>query len=452
MNFALNDYKFSNYNHKIYLDDDVYLYNAFTGGFGKVDKSNKELVAKYEFNENKIPEEIIKDENFLNSLLEGGFLVYKDIDEFNMLLAANDISRYSKQSLALTLVPTLSCNFRCVYCFEKDKEYPNLHMTPEVIESTVNFIDSTLKNDSSLSISWFGGEPLARFDILKELQLKINDLSKRKNLKTYSSIITNGYLLNRKISDELVDLGIKFAQVTIDGDKHTHDERRMLKNGDGTYEKIIENLLQASEDLNIAVRVNINKENVNSMDDFLESLKSTGISNKKNIKFYFSVVRDYDTSKNCIMENCYTTQEYAEEEIQLYRMAQNKNIPISISISPRMSGCAAVSPYSYIIEPDGSLQKCWNLVGDTSKRVGNLMEKQSEKYIANELKWYSWRINEKDKCRTCNILPLCMGGCPYFDVYNHEMYEKSEYSCNSLKYNLNDILKLIAIKYLNENK
>lgn len=162
-------------------------------------------------------------------------------------------------------------------------------------------------------------------------------------------------------------------------------------------------------------------------------------------------MRDYDTSKNCLNKTCYTTKEYAQEEMKLYQLAQEKNIPISISINPQVSGCAAVSPNSYIVEPDGSLQKCWNLVGDSDKCVGNLLENKSEIRLSNELKWYSWRINEKEKCKNCNILPLCMGGCPYFDVYNHEMYEKSEYSCNSLKYNLDDILKLIAYRYLNQS-
>ncbi|WP_346938787.1 radical SAM/SPASM domain-containing protein [uncultured Clostridium sp.] len=452
MGFDLSNYKFSKYNHKIFLNKDIYLYNAFTGGFGKVDEKNKELAIKYDFTGSVIEADLVQDNKFLNSLLEGGFLVYKDIDEYNMLLAASDISRYNNQSMSLTLVPTLSCNFRCVYCFEKDKCYPNQHMTPEVIDATVKFIDDSLKNDSNLSITWFGGEPLVRFDILKELQLKINELSKKKNLNVYSSIITNGYLLNKKTSDELVELGITFVQVTIDGDKHTHDERRMLHDGNGTYDRIIQNLLESNDKLDIALRVNINKDNSDCMDSFLESLKKTGISDKKNIKTYFSVVRDYDTSKSCLNETCYTTKEYAQEEMKLYRLAQEKSIPISISINPQVSVCAAVSPNSYIIEPDGSLQKCWNLVGDPDKCVGNILKNKSERYLSNQIKWYSWRINEKEKCKNCSILPLCMGGCPYFDVYNHEIYEKSEYSCNSLKYNLDDILKLIAYRYLNEAK
>lgn len=107
------------------------------------------------------------------------------------------------------------------------------------------------------------------FDILKKLQLKVNELSKKKNLSVYSSVITNGYLLNKEISDELVELGITFVQVTIDGDKHTHDERRMLHNGNGTYDRIIQNLLEANDKLNIAVRVNISKDNTDCMDSFL---------------------------------------------------------------------------------------------------------------------------------------------------------------------------------------
>jgi len=34
----------------------------------------------------------------------------------------------------MTLIPTMNCNFRCPYCYEKDKKYPVKKMTTEVMD------------------------------------------------------------------------------------------------------------------------------------------------------------------------------------------------------------------------------------------------------------------------------------------------------------------------------
>lgn len=454
MNFDLSTYKFSNYNHKVFLDGKIYLFNALTGGFGEVNENNRKVVEECNFRGDDIPQNITVDDKLLNSLILGGFLIYKDIDELNMLTSVNNIARFSgENSLGLTLIPTMKCNFRCTYCFEKCEGYPDEDMSPEIMQKVIELINNRVKNEGNLSIAWFGGEPLVKFDIVKELQSKINYLAKEKNINVHSSIITNGYLLNKKVSDELVDLGVKFAQVTIDGSKEIHDQRRVLTNGQGTYEKIIKNLLESNEELQISIRVNIDKKNIGCIDDFLDSLKKSGIVNKKNIRLYFSVVRDYDTAKGCIAENCYNIKEYSQEEMKLNELALRKGIKTRTPINPQISSCGAVSTKALLVEPDGSLQKCWSLVGNKDTRIGHLdtnqLDEQKNLFTSNEIKWYSWSGYKKDECKKCSILPLCMGGCPYYDIYNNRAYSDSEYSCAALKYNLKDTLKLIAHEHLN---
>jgi len=47
-------------------------------------------------------------------------------------------------------------------------------------------------------------------------------------------MITNGYLLNEKNIDFIINNEIKFLQITIDGNEEIHNKRRYLKNGNPT--------------------------------------------------------------------------------------------------------------------------------------------------------------------------------------------------------------------------
>jgi len=54
---------------------------------------------------------------------------------------------------------------------------------------------------------------------------------------------------------------------------------------------------------------------------------------------------------------------------------------------------------------------------------------------------------ENNECRECNVLPLCMGGCPDHIIQNGTA------KCNSIRYNAKEITKLIyEIKKTNKEK
>ena len=49
--FDLKEYKFSKYNHKIVMNGNVYMYNAFYGGFCKFRQEFKEKALGVDFND-----------------------------------------------------------------------------------------------------------------------------------------------------------------------------------------------------------------------------------------------------------------------------------------------------------------------------------------------------------------------------------------------------------------
>lgn len=447
--FDLKEYKFSRYNHKIVMNGNVYMYNAFSGGFCKFRQEFKEKALEVDFNDDASMKKIAQfPDEVIGELIKGCFVIPKGTDEFAIIKSRHLVSRFSdNNALSLTLVPTMACNFRCTYCFEADKNYPCNYMSDEVIEAIITLIDTKLKDGGELAITWYGGEPLIRFDIIKKLQIKVLEIAKKKNLSFNSAIITNGFLLTKQVSDEFVELGIRFAQVTIDGTREIHDAKRIAANGQGTFDTIIENILEINKDLTVSIRVNIEKDNVGVMSDFMDYLIKIGIAKAKNIKLYFAVVKNYGIESSTLC-NHYTVKEFAEEEVKLNELAYSKGIYIKNNIDPNVYVCGSLSPKTFVIEPDGTMQKCWGLVGEKESAIGNILDLNASDacYIQNLAKWYSWTKFENEECRECNVLPVCMGGCP---LHTLDGKLNEDYKCSTYKYNLEKILSMVAKNYAN---
>ena len=115
--------KESDYNY-IYDDlgkDQVVFYNSRTGALAVVhDAQYQQFKAFQETGK------AIEDTEFLNKLLKCGYLLPAGVDEKFLITTNMMFGRYSKNSLSLTIAPTMACNFRCIYCFEQG-HYGNLN-------------------------------------------------------------------------------------------------------------------------------------------------------------------------------------------------------------------------------------------------------------------------------------------------------------------------------------
>ena len=79
-------------------------------------------------------------------------------------------SAYREDLLNLIIVPTTACNFACPYCFEPKKS--SKVMTVEVMDGIISFINSHTKAED-LYLTWYGGEPLLAFNIIRTLYNRI---------------------------------------------------------------------------------------------------------------------------------------------------------------------------------------------------------------------------------------------------------------------------------------
>lgn len=133
------------------------------------------------------------------------------------------------------------CNLICSYCFNKN-------MTGRIIsfEKAKGFLDkmfSTFPNGEKYFVDLSEkGEPLMNLPVILKIARYCQDKSNELNVEVLPTFVCNGTLLSPIVAEILQKNGILFG-VSLDGDKETHDLYRKNKNGQGTYDEIIHNVL-----------------------------------------------------------------------------------------------------------------------------------------------------------------------------------------------------------------
>ncbi len=141
--------KASLYNMWIKEKEEAFLYNTLTGAFVKVNPDNIFRIKNILKKPNSFLES--KNEEIFKQLLFGGFLIPDELDELKILKFRNMWGRFRGfNSLGLVIAPTLACNFRCLYCYQKIKE---IDMNEEIQNQLIEFVKKALKDKKFFGVT-----------------------------------------------------------------------------------------------------------------------------------------------------------------------------------------------------------------------------------------------------------------------------------------------------------
>ncbi len=376
-------------------------------------------------------------EQTLLTQMQRGLFVHSDqISELDAIKFQHRSTRFETSSLGLVIAPTMACNMACKYCFEDNKRG---RMSPEIINATVEFIKRRAPELKALEISWYGGEPLLALDVIEEMTTRILELAREFKFQFVATMITNGYLLTPPNVDRLVALKVGAAQITVDGPARLHDVKRPLKNGKGSFDQIIENLKYASTKMAIAVRVNVDKSfTAEIIGELLDELVAAEL--RERVSVNFGLLEPASSVCANIAESCYDTADFSQVEIEFYGAVLEHGFEIDKLPSPLDIFCVAQRINSFVLDPDGHFYRCFNYVGDKTKSTGTVAAEPD--YSHPEFtRLFKFDPFENDSCRNCDILPICMGGCP---SRRDDRGLDSAKLCDSWRFNLEPMLDIIA--------
>ena len=394
-------YKYSQFNLIAKEEpNQVLLYNTYTLNYRWMHKSDFEDI----FNKSNID---LADVPIY--LEQEGFIVPTSLDEIQRL--KNDIQSHQAKTdyMFLSIFTTLACNYKCVYCFEKDQLCQTDHMSTETADEIISFIKRQYKEHTflkPLKIKWFGGESLLNMEIIRYISKELIN----NNIEFAAKLYTNGRLLTKELAHELKSLHVtNEVVIPIDGLAPTYARLKNCTEDD--FYKTIQNIKDTEDILKINIHLNVSESSKNDIEPLIKLLRD-----EYKIKSHLSTVSVAPQNTNITTDE--NNIEFDEFQKASDLLMKNKAVPIK-----RSYGCEGRQPDYYVIGTKGELYICEHLVGQEQYIVGNIKD-QSDQLLRQGTIWDSNRII--DECTPCPILPICLGHCTSQRYIDHIDCEKEK--------------------------
>ena len=139
-----------------------------------------------------------------------------------------------------TVVVTLRCNFKCLYCHASvvGVEQTDKDMTVETARQVVDLIFSS--PNPVLMIEFQGGEPLLNWPVVKFIVQYAKEKNKLHKRALHFALISNFSLLDDEKINFLIAHGVSFC-TSLDGPKDLHDKNRVYLGGN-SHESVLSGL------------------------------------------------------------------------------------------------------------------------------------------------------------------------------------------------------------------
>ena len=297
---------------------------------------------------------------------------------------------------------TNNCNFFCPHC----RAYQEYEKEDEEIENKI--IDELIKSEVLL-VNISGGEPLLNPRIF-EIVRKLTDNN------IHVGISTNGWFYE-KYRKKILDSGVKFVQVSLDGPKEKHEKFRGIE---GSYDRAIKALRIAKEDgMFTQMNVTITSNNIDTLKWNYDMAKDLGI----NRIFYRRVVPSGKAE-----ENRYVLPEKEKYYNSIVELAKLSDDILMVSIDdPILPVLMGTTNENYLgcgaginnlgISSDANVYPCIFL----REKLGNLKKDSLIDIWNNNDILKKLRNRKINVCGECSYKNSC-GGCRAFSG----IFEKDE--------------------------
>jgi uncharacterized protein len=329
----------------------------------------------------------------------------------------------------LILNITGGCNLACKYCFAETAGNKK-SMTLETARKAIDNLLAQKNEINEYSIYYFGGEPLLKKELLRQItEYAYREIAVKRNKMVNFLVNTNATLINK----EAIELFRQYrfrVTVSIDGPKEIHDANRIYYNGKGSYVEVEEkiNLLKENNiTTNLRATFSPKIKNLVSIFDFFEKLQLP-------YAYSFTLTNDYksnsaDTHFDKRQLEGITRELQAVMDYFVAKIINRETVSCTglyrkigtIGSKIRRTHSCEAGRRSLTVDENGKYFACQNMIpykqtcfGDVNTNINDLKRQQfMSKDIANI-----------SQCRNCSIRNLCLGGCEVERIGSNNILDK----------------------------
>jgi uncharacterized protein len=320
-------------------------------------------------------------------------------------------SQQAQPDLTAMVAINRACNFACSYCCQSDVLDGSV-MAPSMARQAADWLAARALEIGArrVHVTFVGGEPLLHPERIIALASALRARLQAPGVDTAVAdapaltigLITNGLFLDDDMVARLVPYGLSVAQVTLDGDEHTHDRSRVSKRGEPTFARIFDNVMAASRRIRITLNGNYQRDTIAGFAPLVRKLAGAGFGREHGITFSPALAILGAPADSGSGQCTWSRSEHA------YGVALHDELVRHGYRPPRLHSigpCAFHDHHMYVVDIDGAIFKCPGFLGQPAWAIGHVRDGLTARY--REL----LALDTSSTCGGCAHRPSCGGGC-----------------------------------------
>lgn len=412
----------SSYLIPVKLESEPGKYMLIHGYTGAIDIVTESLLKKIQV----VASGVDLPEDTLQTLIKRGYITTRSQEE--EINYVNHIAKvlHHKEKLLykyFTFIVSYNCNFRCPYCFEERKKKDGklkIAMTKEMVDKAYQAMEK-IEPQQQLhckDIALYGGEPL-----LKENRDIVEYIVRKGCEKGYKfHALTNGYDLDAFV-DLLSPELIYKLQITIDGTRDFHNQKRIHYRDRGTFDRIMSNIrLALNKNVEIVVRVNTDNQNIKDFASLKRYLEECGFASSPYFKMYSAMIWNNTSISEGEQDklDLLSSKSYLLQNKDNQTLGQCRDFGIGKKIYTALTsgksipfcGCSCgAQTCGYVFDSLGDIYSCWEIVGNKDYKLGSYRNETIEWNQERLNRWHGYNITQNSICSKCKYALFCGGGC-----------------------------------------
>ena len=328
-------------------------------------------------------------------------ITYMDVDRIEPF--QTPVSAPYRMDLALTY----ECNDACGHCYLPKDRKPKELSTDQWKTVMLRTWEAGIPH-----VCFTGGEATLRKD-LPDLVAFAEETG------LVTGLLTNG----RKLSDnalvkKLVESGIDHFQITLEShDEGIHDK---MVGCPSAWKETVQGIRNAvATPVYTITNTTLTRLNADSIEKTLEFIKSLGISTVACNGLIYSGqgaecgIGFKESELGPVMERVHKKAGDLDLKLIWYTPTQYCNLdPVQMELG--VKACTAAK-YNMCVEPDGAVIPCQSYFAPLGNMLTDEWKKIWNARPAVDIRKKAWL---QEKCKSCDKLPLCGGGCPIYNAQN----------------------------------
>jgi uncharacterized protein len=345
-----------------------------------------------------------------------------------------------KSTNKIQLYVSAACNMSCRYCYATEMKSVTRSqlMTREVAEAALDLLFRRARGFPSVSVTFFGGEPLVNRDLILWAVEEVERRAKASGQETLYSLTTNATLLD----DEMIALIKRHnfgLMISMDGPPDVQNANRPMRDGSDSFDLVADKVKQLMRRRRrVTARVTLSHLNTDKIRivDFLEGFGFTRVGP--------SIARGTAEGRwgvDLTDEDMLALEEQEEtlwqrwlekviaEEPTPYNPYVESIKKVLFTTVPRVR--CGVCRGTTAVDVDGRLYPCHRYVGMEPHCFGDVWKGPDPDHVRA---YYRGYIGTLRKCRSCWAQKLCGGVCPWYtSKRDGEFLEPDDAYCDAVR-------------------